>query len=91
MKKIFIACSIATLGFISALSLAQSAGGNFVITKSTLDNGGGTSANGDFSLTGTIGQADANRQISVGGDFLLAGGFWGDARDRVFASGFESD
>jgi pectate lyase len=41
----------------------------------TVDAGGGTSAGGDFSLTGTIGQPDAGRLS--GGDFVLRGGFWG--------------
>ncbi|MBI5387261.1 MAG: hypothetical protein HZA90_21550 [Verrucomicrobia bacterium] len=41
----------------------------------TLDGGGGTSTNGGFTLTGTIGQPDAG--VLSGGGFTLQGGFWG--------------
>ena len=37
--------------------------------------GGGTSTNGQFSITGTIGQPDANGAMS-GGSYSLSGGFW---------------
>ena len=53
--------------------------------------GAASSSNGDFSLTGTIGQPDANQQISSGGGFLLAGGFWARANDVIFRNGFEGD
>jgi len=38
--------------------------------------GGGTSTGGVYSLTGTIGQADASPQPMTGGDLSLIGGFW---------------
>ncbi len=37
--------------------------------------GGGTSTNGQYSLSGTIGQHDAGGPMT-GGDFSLTGGFW---------------
>jgi hypothetical protein len=37
--------------------------------------GGGTSTNGQFSITGTIGQPDASGAMS-GGSYSLSGGFW---------------
>jgi len=37
--------------------------------------GGGTSTNGQYSLSGTIGQADAGPAMS-GGNYSLTGGFW---------------
>jgi len=37
--------------------------------------GGGTSSNGQYAVSGTIGQADANTGMS-GGSYMLAGGFW---------------
>ncbi len=40
----------------------------------TIDCGGGTSTGGVYTLSGTIGQADA--AVSAGGDYTLAGGFW---------------
>lgn len=37
--------------------------------------GGGTSTNGPYSLSGTIGQADASGAMT-GGNYSLTGGFW---------------
>jgi len=42
----------------------------------TIDGGGGTSTGGVYSLSGTIGQPDANAQPLAGGNFSLIGGFW---------------
>ncbi len=70
---------------------AQSAGGNYVITEHTIDNGGGRSSGGNFVVTGTIGQADA--QTSGAGAFLVEGGFWhGSAQiaGNLFRDGFET-
>ena len=81
------------MAFTSGLALAQLSGGNFEITKITVDNGGGISSGGSFSLSGTIGQADASIQTSNGGSYLLAGGFWANvdaAREQIFADGFEN-
>jgi hypothetical protein len=47
----------------------------YSIDWSTIDGGGGTSAGGGYSVTGTIGQPDAGRMS--GGSFTLEGGFWG--------------
>lgn len=55
--------------------LAQS-GGDYDLSWSTVDGGGGTfSTGGDFSLGGTIGQHDAG--VMSGGVYTLASGFWG--------------
>ena len=91
-RRITIGFSILSV-LITTIALAQSSGGNFEITKSTIDNGGGTSFGGDFSLNGTIGQPDANPQISTGGTFALAGGFWANAMivDTIFKDSFESE
>jgi hypothetical protein len=40
----------------------------------TLDGGGGTSAGGVYTLSGTIGQPDAGEMS--GGNFSVVGGFW---------------
>lgn len=37
--------------------------------------GGGTSANGQYAVTGTIGQHDAGTAMT-GGNYSLTGGFW---------------
>jgi len=74
-------------------SFAQSSGGEFEIVKSSIDNGGGVAAGGAYSLTGTVGQPDAQPQVAKGGDFALAGGFWGNAAviDLLFRDSFEDD
>ena len=58
------------------LALAPAAlAGDFAIDSWTVDGGGEMfSTGGDFSLGGTIGQADAG--VMTGGDFELQGGFW---------------
>lgn len=53
--------------------LAQN-GGPFGVPWFTVDGGGGTSSGGGYSLSGTLGQPDA--QVVNGGPFSLAGGFW---------------
>ncbi len=40
----------------------------------TIDDGGGTSTGGSYSLSGTIGQPDAG--VMAGGNYSLTGGFW---------------
>lgn len=40
----------------------------------TIDGGGGTSSGGQYTLTGTIGQADAGNL--AGGQYEVLGGFW---------------
>jgi hypothetical protein len=49
---------------------------NYSIDWHTLDGGGGDSAGGIYSLSGTVGQPDAGRISSVN-TYSLAGGFWG--------------
>lgn len=49
-------------------------GGQYEISWYTIDGGGGQSIDGQFILTGTIGQPDAG--YSYGGDFEVLGGFW---------------
>jgi len=54
--------------------LAQSAG-NYTVTWFAIAGGGGTSAGTQYSVSGTIGQADAGGPMS-GGNYSLSGGFW---------------
>jgi hypothetical protein len=60
--------------------LAQSVGG-YDLSWSTTDGGGGSSSGGIFDLTGTAGQPDAG--VMSGGDFTLAGGFWGGGVETI--------
>jgi hypothetical protein len=48
---------------------------NFNINWSKISGGGGTSTNGQYTLTGTIGQHDAGGPMT-GGNYSLTGGFW---------------
>jgi hypothetical protein len=41
-----------------------------------MDGGGGMSTGGVYSVSGTIGQPDANQQAMTGGNYSLVGGFW---------------
>jgi hypothetical protein len=59
---------------LAALIFVSIASGGYQIIWSTFDGGGGTSSNGQYSLTGTIGQPDAG--YSEGGSYELLGGFW---------------
>lgn len=57
------------------MATAQPAPPSFSIDWFTLDGGGGTSAGGVYSVSGTVGQPDAG-PILTGGHFTVAGGFW---------------
>src|SRR5258705_2546512 len=58
----------------SAFSFRASA--QYSIDWFTIDGGGGTSTGGVYSVSGTIGQPDANAQPMTAGNFSLVGGFW---------------
>jgi len=47
---------------------------SYDISGYTIDGGGGTSSGGQYIVTGTIGQHDA--EYSEGGQYELLGGFW---------------
>jgi curli biogenesis system outer membrane secretion channel CsgG len=79
--------------FLSNMGIAQT-GGDFALEKATIAAGGGQSNGGDFIVTGSIGQHDANT-ASTGGDFALSGGFWVAKPliiqpEIIFANGFEN-
>ena len=61
----------------------------FSIDWYTIDVGGGHSAAGEFSLTGTIGQPDAVYGGASGGIYGFVGGFWGGPIEFLFIDGFE--
>lgn len=45
------------------------------INHQRISSGGGRVSGGDFTLTGTVGQADAGPRLA-GGDYTLTAGFW---------------
>ena len=61
MEKNIVLCLL----LISTASIAQ----QYSIDWSTIDGGGGTSTGGVYSLSGTIGQPDANAQPMTGGHY----------------------
>lgn len=67
MKSVFL---LFTLLF-TVVSFAQT----YSIDWHKISGGGGTSVNGQFTVSGTIGQSDAAGAIS-GGKYSLTGGFW---------------
>ncbi len=71
--KSFLTLAVLTTGLASAGVPPNP----FAIDWFTIDGGGGTSssAGGEFSVSGTIGQPDPG--TASGGPFSLQGGFWG--------------
>lgn len=70
--------STATVILIVAIVLAWTANGraqSYSISWYKIAGGGGTSTNGAYSLSGTIGQPDAGTMSA--GPYTLTGGFWG--------------
>lgn len=57
----------------SVIALPAVAGDGFTLTASTIDAGGGFSADATYSLIGTVGQPDAGIHFAPG--YTLVGGF----------------
>lgn len=75
--------TLAALGVALALlagTLAAAPNGTFSIDWWTVDGGGGASSGGAYTLSGTVGQADAG--ALSGGGLSLQGGFWSGAASR---------
>src|ERR1035438_7237918 len=67
MKRLFLLLSL----LVPSISFAQ----NYSIDWFKVAGGGGTSSNGQYSVSGTIGQPDAGGPMT-GGNYSLTGGFW---------------
>jgi hypothetical protein len=67
---------VCVLGAAYTLTQAQS-GGGYDLTWNTLESGGEAASGGGFSLSGSMGQADAGQTLN-GGQFSLTGGFWSE-------------
>ncbi len=70
--KIVLLIGLLLLVF-NSLAFAQS-GDSYELSQWTIAGGGGSSAGGDYELTGTIGQSDTSPAMS-GGDYTVVGGF----------------
>ena len=66
--------TLAVLPMLGSMTVATAQ--NYTIDWFTIDGGAGTSVSGPYSLSGTIGQPDANQQPMTGGSSSLRGGFW---------------
>jgi hypothetical protein len=69
MKKIILAAI--TFSLLVCAALAQS----YSINWYKVAGGGGISTNGNYAISGTIGQHDAGGPMT-GGNYSLTGGFW---------------
>ncbi len=67
------AIAIALLAFANSAPRVHAQ--SYSIDWYKIAGGGGTSTNGQYSLSGTIGQHDAGGPMT-GGNFSLTGGFW---------------
>src|SRR5260221_14302339 len=69
---------------LCGMSLAQ----NYDLSWHKIAGGGGTSSGGTLTLSGTIGQLDAQPPpIMSGGTLTLTGGFWAGAQDACAMPG----
>lgn len=65
---------IALLVFLGAILNVNAQ--EYAIDWHKVAGGGGTSSNGQYVVSGTIGQHDASQQPMTGGNYSLSGGFW---------------
>jgi hypothetical protein len=72
MKRLPSQLGIVLLLAVPFATLAQP----YSIDWYTVDGGGGTSAGGNYTLSGTVGQSDAATSTLNGGNYTLQGGFW---------------
>ena len=72
MKKISI---FFLTGWLLALSADSLCAQTYSIDWYKISGGGGTSSNGQYTVSGTIGQHDAGGPMT-GGNYSLTGGFW---------------
>jgi hypothetical protein len=60
---------------MASLAISTLSAQPFSIDWHAVAGGGGTSSGGDYTLSGTIGQAESGSTLS-GGPYTLQGGFW---------------
>lgn len=71
LKLAAFALFFSVFGVLFSMARAQS----YSIGWYKMAGGGGTSTNGQYSISGTIGQPDASGAMS-GGNYSVTGGFW---------------
>jgi len=70
---------------VFVLLVCNSAFAQYSIDWFTVDGGGGTTSDGVYEISGTIGQPDAGSLIA--GDYVIEGGFWNEAVPEQSAPG----
>jgi hypothetical protein len=75
MKGLKMKRLLFVFGFLLAVAGQRAGAQSYTIDWFKIAGGGGTSTNGGYSISGTIGQADASGAMS-GGSYSLTGGFW---------------
>ncbi len=92
MKPVTVVVSLLLLGCLG-LSVALAQGGSFDVDFWTVDAGGGTSGDGTYTVSGTIGQPDAGTMRSSDGVYAVEGGFWAASADPLAAllAGFSAE
>jgi uncharacterized membrane protein len=73
--RLLIPIAVFALALLVVSIAAAQTGGNYDLSWSTIDNGGGSSSGSSYTLEGTLGQPDTG--ASSGGSYTLYGGFWG--------------
>jgi uncharacterized membrane protein len=74
MRLLLLLMTTAALAW-GGLRVVSAQSGTYDLSWNSVDGGGGTSSGTGYSLSGSIGQADAGAM--AGGNYNLAGGFWG--------------
>jgi hypothetical protein len=76
-KKPHMKSQLTILSILAALLLAVTARAqSYSVNWYKVSGGGGTSTNGTYSVSGTIGQHDAAGGAMTGGGYSVTGGFW---------------
>ena len=75
MKTILKFATVGCLITLASLCLSTAQAQSYAIDWYKIAGGGGTSSGGNYSVSGTIGQADASSAMS-GGNYSVTGGFW---------------
>lgn len=83
MRKRMILLLVFSLCLVTGAVTLAAPAADFSIPWWTVDGGGGVSAGGAYTLSGTIGQPDAG--VQSGGVYTLDGGFWGGATSQLYS------
>jgi len=81
-QKMFALCVALFCGLVVAGGVLAMPTASYDLSWWTVDGGGGVlGSEGGYALSGSIGQPDVG--LLAGGDYSLAGGFWGGGKLTV--------